>query len=63
MALDLDDPDRAREALTTSIDSASRIITHLLGSEQFSIALLRSSPAAVQHGADNGPGPYERPAE
>ena len=63
MALDLDDPDRAHEALTTSIDSASRIITSLLGSEHFSIALLRSSPAAVQRGTDNGPGPYERPAE
>ena len=63
MALDLDDPDRAREALTTSIDSASRIITNLLGSEHFSIALLRSSPAAVQGGTDSGPRPYERPAE
>ena len=63
MALDLDDPDRAHEALTTSIDSASRIITSLLGSEHFSIALLRSSPAAVQSGTDSGPGPYERPAE
>ena len=63
MALDLDDPDRAHEALTTSIDSASRIITSLLGSEHFSIALLRSSPAAVQRGTDNGPDPYERAAE
>lgn len=63
MALDLDDPDRAHEALTTSIDSASRIITNLLGSEHFSIALLRSSPAAVQRGTDSGPGPYERPVE
>lgn len=63
MALDLDDPDRAAEALTSSIDSASRIITNLLGSEDFSIALLRSSPAAVQSGTDSGPGPHERPAE
>ena len=63
MALDLDDPDRAHEALTTSIDSASRIITSLLGSEHFSIALLRSSPAAVQRGTDNGRDPYERAAE
>ena len=63
MALDLDDPDRAHEALTTSIDSASRIITNLLGSEQFSIALLRSSPAAVHHVTDSGPHPHERSAE
>jgi hypothetical protein len=62
MALDLDDPDRAHEALTTSIDSASRIITNLLGSEH-SIALLRSSPAAVARGTDSGQGPYERPDE
>jgi len=63
MALDLDDPARAHAALTTSIDSASRIITDLLGSEHSPIALLRSSPAAVPHGADSGPDPYERPAE
>ena len=59
MGCDLDDPDRANEALTTSIDSASRIITELLGSEQSSIALLRSSPAAVHRVADNGPGPHK----
>ncbi|WP_309648877.1 hypothetical protein [Nocardioides sp.] len=45
MALDLDDTAKAREAMTTSIDSASRIITNLLGSEHFAIQLLRSAPA------------------
>jgi hypothetical protein len=51
MALDLDDTAKANAALTTSIDSASRIITNLLGSEHFSIALLRSAPAVVDLGA------------
>lgn len=45
MALDLEDTEKAHEALTTSIDSASRIITNLLGSEHFAIELLRSAPA------------------
>lgn len=47
MALDLGQPAKADVALTSSIDSASRIITNLLGSEHFAIELLRSSPAAV----------------
>ncbi len=47
MALDLDDPHRANAALDTSIASASRIITNLLGSEHFNIELLRSAPAVV----------------
>lgn len=47
MALDLGDADKAAAALDTSIASASRIITNLLGSEHFSIQLLRSSPAAI----------------
>ncbi|GAB6984627.1 hypothetical protein [Nocardioides pyridinolyticus] len=47
MALDLDQPERAQEALTTSIDSASRMITELLGSDHYSMHLLRSTPAAV----------------
>lgn len=46
MALDLDDPDKARDALDESISSASEIITQLLGSEHFAITLLRSRPAA-----------------
>jgi len=47
MALDLDDHEKARAALDTSISSASRIITNLLGSEHFQIQLLRSAPAVV----------------
>lgn len=48
MALDLDQPDRAEAALSTAIDSASRIITDLLGSEHHSMKLLRSAPAGVR---------------
>lgn len=47
MALDLDQPRRANEALTASIESASRIITDLLGSSHASLDLLRSVPAAA----------------
>lgn len=47
MALDLDDPAKANAALTSSIDSASRIITNLLGREGFNSQLLRSAPAVV----------------
>lgn len=47
MALDLNDTEKATAALDTSIASASRIITNLLGSEHFSIKLLRSAPAVV----------------
>jgi hypothetical protein len=47
MALDLDKPVKANEALTASIGSASRIITGLLGSQHHSLDLLRSVPAAV----------------
>ena len=47
MALDLDQPGKANEALTASIGSASRIITELLGSQHHSLDLLRSVPAAV----------------
>jgi len=47
MALDLDQPAKANEALTASIGSASRIITGLLGSQHDSLDLLRSVPAAV----------------
>lgn len=48
MALDLDQPDRAEAALSTAIDSASRIITDLLGSEHHSMKLLRSAPAGIR---------------
>lgn len=47
MALDLDDPNRARESLTASIDSASRIITDLLGSGFHDLDLVRSTAATV----------------
>jgi len=47
MALDLNQPVKANEALTASIGSASRIITQLLGSQHHSLDLLRSVPAAV----------------
>jgi hypothetical protein len=47
MALDLDQPGKANEALTSSIASASRMITQLLGSQHHSLDLLRSVPAAV----------------
>lgn len=46
MALDLDDTKRAHESLSVSIDSASRIITDLLGSSA-SLDLVRSTPAAL----------------
>lgn len=51
MALDLDDTAKANAALTSSITSASRIITNLLGTEGFNIQLLRSAPAVVDLGA------------
>jgi signal transduction histidine kinase len=54
MALDLQQPHKADEALTTSINSASRIITNLLGSEHFAIQLLRSAPATVGAHAEAG---------
>ena len=54
MALDLGDTQKAEAALATSIESASRIITNLLGSEHFSIKLLRSAPAHVDT-AEAGP--------
>lgn len=47
MALDLDEPQRAQEALSASIDSASRMITELLGSDHHSMQLLRSTAATV----------------
>ena len=55
MALDLDDHKRAQESLAVSIDSASRIITDLLGSSYPTLDLVRSSAATV--GADASPDP------
>ncbi|WP_148612076.1 hypothetical protein [Nocardioides rubriscoriae] len=63
MALDLDDVDKARAALGASIDSASRIITNLLGDEQFRIRLLRSDPAAVELDHDGPTLTLDRPTE
>ncbi|MEI5674238.1 MULTISPECIES: hypothetical protein [unclassified Nocardioides] len=48
MALDLEQPTKAREALATSIDSASRIITDLLGNSPFDVDLRRSTPAMTE---------------
>jgi len=68
MALDLDQPRKANDALTSSIQSASRIITDLLGSTHASLDLLRSVPAAAggpgpdadAHGDDSEPAESER---
>ena len=45
MALDLDDPQKAQVALSTSISSASRIITGLLDNHHSPLDLTRSAPA------------------
>jgi len=45
MALDLDDPAKAQAALSSSITSASRIITGLLDSHHSPLDLTRSAPA------------------
>ncbi len=47
LALDLDQPVKANDALSASIASTSRVITELLGSQHNSLDLLRSVPAAV----------------
>jgi len=61
MALDLDDTAKANAAISTSIDSASRIITNLLGSEGFTTQLLRSAPADVDlRSREDEPDPPER---
>lgn len=54
LALDLGDTERAHAALSSSITSASDIITDLLGHEHFTVELLRSSPAVVDLGEDTG---------
>ncbi len=61
LALDLNDVPRAHAALTTSIGSASHIITDLLGSEHFSIELLRSAPAVVHEGEHEAEHEHEQP--
>ena len=64
MALDLDDVEKARGALTHSISSASAIITDLLGSDHFDAVLLRSNAATGKKppGHDSSP-PPTTPAE
>ena len=47
MALDLEQPAKADEALTASIGAARAIITDLLGHQAHALDLLRSGPAAV----------------
>ena len=47
MALDLGETEKADRAMTSAIDSASRMITQLLGSEHFAIEMLRSAPAVT----------------
>ena len=64
MALDLGEPAKADRALTSAIDSASRMITDLLGSEHFAINMLRTAPAVTtladdgrdEHAGDPPPG-------
>lgn len=50
MAIDLDRPDKARSALDSAIDSASRIITDLIGSEHrpANAGMLRTAAADIQ---------------
>jgi len=54
MALDLDQPGRSQEALTSSIAAASRIITDLLGRRQEGTNLVRSMPAEVDRQPQDG---------
>ncbi len=47
MALDLNQTTRSQEALTSSIDAASKIITDLLGDQQAGGGLVRSTAAVI----------------
>ena len=51
MALDLNQPGRSQEALTSSIAAASRIITDLLGNAEGQ-GLVRSAPATLEPAAE-----------
>lgn len=62
MALDLDQVDKANAALSTSIASASRIITGLLDSKHNPLDLVRSAPADVSE-APSAVAPAEGHAE
>jgi len=55
MALDLNQPGRSQEALSSSIAAASRIITDLLGSAADGHGLVRSTPAALDKPERNDP--------
>jgi hypothetical protein len=60
MALDLDQPARASAALSSSIDSASRIITSLIGDKNSALDLVRSTgPAALEGNPSTGPVPED----
>lgn len=56
MALDLHDQEKALHALTTSIESASRIITNMIGTEHLAIALLRAGPTELSTAMPPHPG-------
>lgn len=55
MALDLDQPAKAQQALASAIDSAGTIITELLDGGHHALDLVRSAPAAVSSGPDPAP--------
>ncbi|MFL6059735.1 MAG: hypothetical protein ACJ72E_00790 [Marmoricola sp.] len=57
MALDLNQTARSQEALASSIDAASRIITDLLGRSSEGPNLVRSAPAVLE----KAPGPTGAP--
>jgi hypothetical protein len=55
MAIDIDDLDQARTALTASIASASRIVTNLLlDTEHHALNLVRAHPATLSPGDAEG---------
>ncbi len=55
MALDLDQPDRSQEALSSSIAAASKIITDLLGRTENGPTLVRSTPALIERSGEVPP--------
>ncbi len=57
MALDLDEVEKADNALDAAITSASGMITDLLGNEHVKMALLRSRPASVFSSGDSEDSP------
>jgi signal transduction histidine kinase len=64
MALDLNQPERSQEAISSSIEAASRIITDLLGRSPDGATLVRSGPAELPVApATPTPTPPTAPAE